>query len=207
MEGAYRFLARVARLTLETAETTIGGCEDPGESWVTSARAPEAAKELRRLAHETVFRVTRDVGERMRFNTAIAAIMELVNGVYDYLGPEGRRSGDELSRFAVATTLRLLFPFVPHAASEYWERLGMGGLELRLESWPTWDDAALVRELVEVAIQVNGKVRSRLGVPADIDRDELVRLALADDKVAKELAGRTPKKTVVVPGRLVNLVA
>ncbi|MGH7290315.1 MAG: leucine--tRNA ligase, partial [Myxococcota bacterium] len=84
---------------------------------------------------------------------------------------------------------------------------GGGRQELRLERWPSWDDAALVRELIEVAIQVNGKVRSRLDVPADIDRDELVRLALADEKVAKELAGRTPKKTVVVPGRLVNLVA
>ena len=207
VEGAYRFLARVARLTLETAETTAGGCEDPGESWVARSGAPESAKSLRRLVHETVFRVTRDVGERMRFNTAIAAIMELVNGIYEYLGSEAGRGGDALSRFAVATTLRLLFPFVPHAASEYWERLGPERPELRLVAWPTWDDAALVRELIEVAIQVNGKLRSRMGVPADIDKDELIRLALADEKVAKELAGRTPKKTVVVPGRLVNLVA
>jgi leucyl-tRNA synthetase len=207
VEGAYRFLARVARMAGETAATTNQGGEDPGADWVERASRPTEARALRRLTHETVFRVTRDIGERMRFNTAIAAIMELVNGVYEYTGADEARADDALSRYAVTIVVRLLLPFVPHLASELWERLEPGGPDLGEVSWPAWDEAALVRELVEVAIQVNGKVRSRIRVSPDSNREELERLALADAKIEKELGGRVPKKIVVVPGRLVNLVA
>jgi leucyl-tRNA synthetase len=207
VEGAYRFLARVARMAVETTAAKETGFADPGAEWVERAGRPNEARALRRLTHETVLRVTRDVGERMRFNTAIAAIMELVNGVYEYTGSDGTRSDDALSRYSVTTTVRLLLPFVPHLASELWERLEPAGPDLIEVSWPVWDETALVRELVEVAIQVNGKVRSRIHVPPDSNREDLERLALADDKIAKELDGRVPKKIVVVPGRLVNLVA
>jgi leucyl-tRNA synthetase len=152
-----------------------------------------------------VFRVTRDVGERMRFNTAIAAIMELVNGIQDYRAGDGR-GADPLVRFAVTTVVRLLFPFTPHVACELWERLGNDS-DLHLTPWPGWDDSALAKDVVEIAIQVNGKVRSRMVVRTDLDHAELERLALADEKVAKELGGRQPRKAVVVPGRLVNFVA
>ncbi len=206
VEGAYRFLSRVVRLATDATATAGSGAADPGADWVERAAHRDDARALRRLVHETIFRVTRDVGERMRFNTAIAAIMELVNGISDYAGPEGQRQGDPLSRFATTTTVRLLLPFVPHVASELWEKLEPGSVELREVPWPTWDDAARVTESVEVAIQVNGKLRSRLRVPTDVERDELERLALADEKIAKDLNGRIPQKTIVVPGRLVNFV-
>jgi len=149
--------------------------------------------------------VTRDVGERMRFNTAIAAIMELVNGIQDYRG-EKSREGDRLAKFSIATVVRLLFPFTPHVACELWERLGQDP-DLHLVRWPDWDASALVKDTIEIAIQVNGKVRSRIVVPSDADRAELERLALTDEKVAQELGGKPPRKAVVVPGRLVNFVA
>jgi leucyl-tRNA synthetase len=142
----------------------------------------------------------------MHFNTAIAAVMELVNGIYDYRADDGAPDEDATLGFAVGTVLRLLFPFVPHVTSELWART-IGSPALEEAGWPQLDDRALVRDSVEIAIQINGRIRARMTVPADVDRDELVRRALADDRVSKELAGRTPKKTVVVPGRLVNVVA
>jgi leucyl-tRNA synthetase len=205
VDGSYRFLTRVVRLAGEIADGGKHGHEDPGQAWVDESASPADARKLRALVHETVFRVTRDIGERMRFNTAIAAIMELVNGIQDYRSDKGR-AGDRLAKFAVATAVRLLFPFTPHVACELWEQLGLEP-DLHLVPWPDWDASALVKDMVEIAIQVNGKVRSRMVVPTDADRAELERLALADEKVANELGGKPPRKAVVVPGRLVNFVA
>jgi leucyl-tRNA synthetase len=203
VEGSYRFLTKIARLTAEVGPGTHG--RDPGVQWVEATIDPQAARKLRALVHDTIFRVTRDIGERMRFNTAISAVMELVNGVQEYRGALAGKS-DQMARFGVATAIRLLFPFVPHVTCEMWERMGHGDALYR-EPWPEWDDTARIRDTVEVAIQVNGKVRSRIVVPADVDRAELEQLALADDKVSKELGGKAPRNVVVVPGRLVNVVA
>jgi leucyl-tRNA synthetase len=197
VEGSHRFLGRVWRLG-DALEAPIAW-RDPGATGLVGAE-----RELHTLVHETLFRVTRDIGERMHFNTAIAAVMELVNGIYDYRARATAPHRDLVS-FATAATVRLLHPFVPHITSELWQRL-VGTPELADVPWPEHDEAALARENVEIAVQVNGKLRSRLIVPADADRDELVRLALADERVGRELAGRTPRKTIVVPGRLVNLV-
>jgi leucyl-tRNA synthetase len=197
VDGSYRFLSRVWRL-VESLDWPIPWT-DPGNA---DLEAPE--RMLRGLVHETVYRVTRDVGERMHFNTAIAAIMELVNGIYDYRGANEPVHAPVVG-FATATALRLLFPFVPHVTSELWER-AVGVLTLDEMAWPEYDAAALVKDSVEIAVQVNGKLRSRLVVPADAGRDDLVRLALADERVSRELAGRKPRKTIVVPGRLVNVV-
>jgi leucyl-tRNA synthetase len=203
VEGAYRFLTRVFRLASEIGAVDESGCADPGPS-PGDGPGSDMARELRSRVHETVYRVTRDVGERLRFNTAIAAIMELVNAIQQYRASV--TGGDDRTvRFALSTTVRLLFPFVPHVASELWERLGRSGALYEV-AWPTWDEAALVKETVEVAVQVNGKVRSRIVVPADADREELVRMALADGKIAQELHGRKPRNVIVVPGRLVNVV-
>jgi len=205
VDGAYRFLTRLVRLTAEIADGGRHGHQDPGPAWVEGSESAADARKLRTLVHEAVFRVTRDIGERMRFNTAIAAIMELVNGIQDYRGDK-RRENDRLARFAVATAVRLLFPFTPHVACEMWEQLGQEP-DLHLVPWPEWDPSALVKDMVEIAIQVNGKIRSRMVVPTDAEGAELERLALADEKVAKELGGKPPRKAVVVPGRLVNFVA
>ena len=174
--------------------------EDPG---VTDGKSAE--RDLRALTHETIFRVTRDIGERLHFNTAIAATMELVNGIYDY---RARTAAEDLKtvHFAVTTALRLLYPFVPHVTSELWE-LAVAAPPLADMPWPQHDPAALEKDVIELAVQINGKLRSRISVGVNADQGEIVRLALADERIQAELGGRAPRKTIVVPGRLVNVVA
>ncbi len=198
VEGAHRFLGRVWRLALALAADDPLDWQDPGEEGLD-----EADKRLRGLTHETIHRVTRDIGERMRFNTGVAAIMELVNGIYDYRAERDDRSA--VVTFAVTAVLRLLSPFAPHMAAELWERL-VGTPAIDEVRWPEYDPAALVKETVEMVVQVNGKVRSRITVPVDIAQDDVVALATEEPRVRKQLEGRTLRKTVVVPGRLVNLV-
>jgi leucyl-tRNA synthetase len=157
-------------------------------------------RELHGLTHRTIKRVTDDVGERLHFNTAIAAIMEHVTGIGDAEGASAA-----VLRAAVDATLRLLAPFVPHIASELWEVAGHT-TTLDAEAWPTHDAAALVRELVELPVQVNGKLRGRIEVAADASEEEIVAAALADAQVQAHVGGRPIRKQVVVPGRLVSLV-
>jgi leucyl-tRNA synthetase len=199
VEGSHRFIGRVWRLA-ESLAGPIRGADPGPEGLDADARA------LRARVHETIYRVTRDIGERMHFNTAIAAVMELVNGVYEYRARPTEGRIDALVEFAATTVLRLLHPFVPHVTTELWSRL-VGEPALTEVPWPEFDSAALARDTVEIAVQVNGKLRSRLVVPADAEQDEVVRRALADERVSKELAGRPPRKTVFVPGRLVKVVA
>ncbi len=203
VEGAYRFLTRVWRLALSDSDRECGWC-DPGPKSMG-----EDGRRLRGLAHETIHRVTRDIGDRMHFNTAVSAVMELVNSLYEFRSknPQASSSADrEVLDFAVGVVIRLLAPLVPHIANELW------GRRVRTTSlddipWPQCDTEALVRESVEIAVQINGRVRARMKVLADLDDSDLVAAALRDPRVAQELAGRQPRKTVVVPKRLVNFVA
>jgi leucyl-tRNA synthetase len=144
----------------------------------------------------------------MHFNTAVSAIMELVNALSEFrrdasrVESEGARS---VYDFGVGTALRLLSPFVPHIANELWER------RIRLPSlskvpWPDCDENALVKESVEIAVQIDGRVRARIRVSVDLPTEEVVAVALHDSRIVQELAGRTPRKNIVVPNRLVNLV-
>jgi len=200
VDGAYRFLARVWRLATGDDRCGRAGWQDPGATDVSS----EADRSLRALVHETIARVSRDIGERMHFNTAVSAVMELVNEIY-----RGRESGgdvdDAMTDFAIGSVIRLLHPFVPHVTAELWERR-IAAPPLEEVGWPDHDPAAMVKDTVEIAVQVNGKVRVRLTVAADADREALAAAALADEKIAAELGGREPRKTIIVPGRLVNLV-
>ncbi|MFP6600525.1 MAG: leucine--tRNA ligase [Deltaproteobacteria bacterium] len=199
VDGAYRFLGRVWRLLASL--TTDGGLvwEDPGQDGLDADE-----QELRSAVHECVARVTRDIGERMHFNTAIAAVMELVNAIQD-LRTKPDSSGGAVLSFAGATVLRLLFPFVPHMTSELWS-LHVGGPDLDEMPWPSFDEAALAKETAEIAVQINGKVRSRITVAAGSSKDEIEQAALADERIVKLLEGRSLARTVVVPGRLVNIV-
>ncbi|HYC01341.1 MAG TPA: leucine--tRNA ligase [Candidatus Limnocylindrales bacterium] len=197
VEGSFRFLTRVWRLALSFDAGSFAW-QDPGAAGLDADAAA-----LRSTVHETIKRVTRDIGERMHFNTAVAAIMELVNAIYER---RAAVTGDEaVTRFATATVLRLLSPFAPHVTSELWERLGASPT-LDEVPWPEHDEAALQRDSVELAIQVNGKVRSRMVVSVGASEADVVARALADEKIAAEIGGRTVKKTVVVPGRLVSVV-
>lgn len=204
VEGAYRFLARVARLASEIAGEPGEGFADPGAD--AAATDGPAAKKLRGLVHETVMRVTRDVGERMRFNTAVAAVMELVNGIQEFRSESGGDNAAGWNRFAVSTAVRLLFPFVPHLSSELWQRLALQPT-LTEAGWPTFEESALVKDTIEIAIQINGKVRARMSVASGIDAAELEKAALADERIVDALGGGAPRKVIVVPGRLVNIVA
>ena len=183
IEGITRFLRRLWRIVGEVAE---------------SAPADGDAGPLTRKAHATIARATDDIGRRFQFNTPIAAVMELVNELAkDTSAPD--------ARFAAETALSLIQPYAPHVAEELWQRLG--GERLWEQPWPEADSRYLERETFELVVQVNGKVRDRFEVDAELPEQELVERALASERVRSHLDGKQVRKTIVVPGKLVNLVA
>jgi leucyl-tRNA synthetase len=160
---------------------------------------------LTRKAHETIARVTDDIGRRQSFNTAISAVMELVNDAYRLKGGlYGDPGGAGAVRFATATAASLIFPFAPHLGSEVFERLT--GARVWERPWPVADPQLLVSDTVTLVVQVNGKLRDRIEADAEAPREELLRLARESEKVARHLEGKEVVKEVVVPGKLVNLV-
>jgi len=162
------------------------------------------AKTLRRAVHKTIRKVTEDIEDRFHFNTAIAAVMELVNAIQAF-NQKGAPENVAVVREAVESVVRLLAPFVPHFAEELWSELGhTGGLEK--SGWPGYDADATVDEELTVVIQVNGKLRSKLMVAPDVREEAVKSAALADDKVQPFLEGKSVKKVVYVPGKLVNIV-
>jgi leucyl-tRNA synthetase len=181
IEGMHRFLGKLWRAVQGQA----------------GKQRLEAATPLARKAHETIAKVTDDVDRRFVFNTPIAAVMELVNEL-------GRAPDDPAARLAAETAVSLIQPYAPHVAEELWQRLG--NERLWEQPWPVADPALLERETVEVVVQVNGKLRDRLQVPASIAEAELVELARASERVRAHLDGRELRKTIVVPGKLVNFV-
>jgi leucyl-tRNA synthetase len=187
IEGTARLLDRIWRLALEVA--TTGPVEAPADG------------ELVRAAHRTIDRVTDDILRRFQFHTPIAALFELVNEVYRVKDEPGR-AGEV--RFATETVLTLIQPYAPHVAEELWERLGHS--RLWETPWPLADQALVASDTVEVVVQVNGKLRDRLHVPAGTPENELVALALASERVQAHVDGE-PQRTIVVPDRLVNVVA
>ena len=181
LEGMARFLRRLWRVTLEVA--------------AEPERRVEGA--LGHKAHETIAKVTDDIGRRYAYNTAIAAVMELVNEV-------GRDVSAPGARFAIETAVSLVQPAAPHIAEELWERLGHS--RLWEASWPDADPALLQRPTFELVVQVNGKVRDRMQVPADLSEEELVARAKESSRVRAHLDGAEIRQTIVVPRKLVNLV-
>ena len=194
--GVHRFLSRLWRLAADVAESTSAGEGKP-------AGEPTA---LLRKAHWAIDKVTSDLGGgRFAFNTAIAAVMELVNDAYRYrdelaASTEGRSD----LRFAVATAASLIFPFAPHLGAEVYEL--MTGERVWEEPWPEADESLLVGETVEIVVQVNGKLRDRVQAPAGSSAEEQEQLARESPRVAAHLDGGAVVKTVVVPDKLVNFV-
>ncbi len=154
-------------------------------------------KELETSFHKTIKKVGEDV-ENLKFNTAIAALMSLMNEVYD----TGSITTEELKCFTI-----LLNPFAPHVTEELWEKMGFGGGMVCRQAWPAYDEAKCREQTVEIAVQVNGKVRARLQVAADISKEDAISAAKAEPKIAAELEGKRIVKEICVPGKLVNLVA
>jgi len=196
VEGMSRFLHKLWRLVHAVRDRL------PPPGMPLPADPTSGDRDLHRLTHTTIRRVTDDVVGRLHFNTAIAAIMELTTGLAD----AAEHAGGAALREAIDTALTLLAPFVPHVASELWEATGHA-TSLDVEPWPAVDPAALVREAVELPVQVNGKVRARITVAADADEAQVLAAALADTRVQAHLGGRALRRHVVVPGRLVSLVA
>ena len=200
VEGVHRFLTRLWRLSREVAERTGPASSD--------GRVGSAAGDARTLlvkAHWAIDKVTRDVERGFQFNTAIAAVMELVNEAYRVKdGLYGDPAGEAAMRFATATAASLVFPFAPHLAAEVYESIE----ERRVweDPWPRADPELLVSETFTLAVQVNGKLRAKVEAAVDAPEDELVRLARESDAVKRQLDGKEVVKEVVVPGRLVNLV-
>jgi len=193
MEGIYRWLGRVWGV----AQPTQGGpvAEVPGT-------AEELERALRRATHTTIADVTEDY-EDFHFNTAISKLMELTNAIIR--SREAGRAGSQAHADAVDTLLLLLAPLAPHVAEELWERRGHA-YSIHRHPWPLADAALAAADTIELPVQVDGKLRDRLVVTPDTPADEIERMALASVHVQRYLRGRTPRRVIQIPGRLVNVV-
>lgn len=198
VEGSFRFLNRVWRLVDELRDLSRN------DSKSIEIKSKED-KELNYIMHNTIKRVTEDISDRFNFNTAISAIMELVNGVYKYKEIDKDRINGELIGNALETILVLLSPFAPHITEELWYVLGYNS-SIHKESWPEYNNKALVKEEIEIVIQVNGKVRDKIEVSKDIDRDQMKEVALNNGKIQEYIEGKKVIKVICVPAKLVNIV-
>ena len=194
VEGCFRFLNRVWRAVYDNQDI------------LKNAGAPEtdgAARALRRMTHRTIKKVTEDIDGRFHFNTAIAAVMELVNAIYGF---DAKQDYPGAVKEALESVVQLLAPFVPHITEELWMSLGHES-DLESTGWPQYDTAAMVEDEKLIVIQVNGKVRSKITVSASASKDEVEQAALADEAVQRFIGEGTVRKVIVVPGKLVNVVA
>ncbi|CAK8736398.1 Leucine--tRNA ligase [Sodalis praecaptivus] len=196
VEGANRFLKRVWKLAYEHTQLGPVGTLD-------IAALNDQQKALRREVHKTIAKVTDDIGRRQTFNTAIAAIMELMNKLAR--APQQTEQNRALLQEALVAVVRMLYPFTPHACFTLWRALGGEG-DIDNAPWPVADDAAMVEDAKLVVIQVNGKLRGRITVPADADEALVRERASQEHLVAKHLEGTTVRKVIYVPGKLLNLV-
>jgi leucyl-tRNA synthetase len=196
IEGIQRFLGRVYRYVLRNANA----------SSATESAASQHARHIQRKMHQTIKRVTDDFQGRWHFNTCIAAIMELVNELYSVEEKGGQSSvPPALLKEVQKNLVLLLAPFAPYLTHELWEMLGQTDNLLKA-SWPKYDAALAKEDEIEIPVQVNGKLRSRVIVAADADEATLLTAALADEKVKAAIAGKEIVKKIVVPGKLVNIV-
>ncbi|HBM83160.1 MAG TPA: leucine--tRNA ligase, partial [Halieaceae bacterium] len=197
VEGASRFLRKLWKQV--HAHLEAGESAD-----LASATLRDAERQLRRKAHETIAKVSDDYGRRQTFNTAVAAIMELCNDIarLDQSEPAARA----VVREALQAVVLMLSPIVPHICHHLWPLLGGNG-PLLDAPWPQVDESALVRDSIDMAVQVNGKVRAQIAVAADADKATVEATAMAQDNVQRFLDGVTVRKVIVVPGKLVNIVA
>ena len=198
INGAYRFLRKFWTIVLNRI-ADISNVDDIDEDDLFN----DAQKELRKDTHKTIAKVSDDIGRRYTFNTAIAAIMSLSNRVSRYqIDTDLDR---KVVREALESMVLLLSPIVPHICNHLWTELGHQNAVVN-ELWPTFNEDLMVDDTLEIVIQINGKLRARLNVAANIDEETLKELAFNEPKIAKLIAEQTIKKTIVVPGKLINIV-
>lgn len=203
VEGAQRFLYRLWRLGSELYPILlpIGACAE-----INNSDLSQTGKDLRRKEHLIVQKLSQDMEDRFQFNTAIAAIMELVNEISahkEYLYSEP--GGHQVLSSAWSTVLVALYPMVPHICEELWEKMGYDSCLAQM-SWPVPDQKAMHQDEVLIVVQVNGKLRGKLSVPSSADQEEIKHLALQNKNVQKHIQGKEIKKVVVIPGKLINVV-
>ena len=199
VEGASRFLGRLWRI-LGHYQALI---KTASPAYLPAGLSKEE-REMRRILHVTIKRVTSDIGDRFNFNTAISAIMELVNAMY-LLKEQVSQPNSGLLRETASVLLRLLSPFAPHITEELWHEV-IGEGSVHKQQWPVCDPAAMEVDEVEIVLQINGKVRDKITVPSGYSGDALEKLALEQDKVKQMLEGRQVVKIISVPQKLVNIV-
>jgi leucyl-tRNA synthetase len=201
VEGCHRFLNRVWR-TFDRGQSRLPENGRPAPEGIDAGEALA----LRRKTHETIVRVTNDLSKRMRMNTAVAAIMELINTVVPQVDRQSPDPAVDWSlREAFEVLAKLLAPFAPHFAEELWSRLGGEGL-VSLAVWPEADPALLERDEVTLVVQVNGKLRGRIQVPRGCSKEEALERAHDEERVVANLEGKTVERVIHVPDRLLNLV-
>ena len=197
VEGCYRFLNRVWRLVEEALENNYFNKSATEES--------KDDKHLKYMIHNTIKRVSEDVEDRFNFNTAISAVMELVNDLYKYKEANKDNFNGPLFKEAISSIIILLSPFAPHMTEELWQMLGNEGIVYDV-AWPQYDPQAIIKEEVEIVVQVNGKLRDKMMVSASVTEEELEALVLANEKIKAVLQGVAIVKVIKVPKKLVNFV-
>lgn len=198
VEGAHRFLKRVWKLAYDFKQAG-----DAPELAGLTLNAKQ--KQLRRELHKTIAKVSDDIGRRNTFNTAIAAIMELMNHLTK--APLATPEDKAVMQEAIRSVTLMLTPIVPHLGHQLWQAIGDGKTQVEDIAWPQVDQEALVEDEKLIIVQVNGKLRSKITVAADINQSDIEKLALAEENVSRFIEGKTVRKVIYVPGRLVNIVA
>jgi leucyl-tRNA synthetase len=197
VSGAHRFLRKLWKMVHEHLETN-------GSVSLDIDNLNQRQQDLRRKTHETINKVNDDFGRRNTFNTAIAAVMELLNDVAKHNSAETQSVA--VRHEALTSAVLLLSPIAPHICHALWQALGYSE-SVADARWPAVDEKALVRSSITLVLQVNGKVRGKIEVAADISKQDIEKIALADKNVQRFIEGSTIRKIIVVPGRLINIVA
>lgn len=201
VEGSFRFLNRIWRI-VQAFEAVLA----QKVTEYDHSNLNEADKDLRRVLHSSIKKVTNDIETRFNFNTAISTMMELVNALYAYK-EAAKEPNAGLIYEAISDLIKMMSPFVPHITEELWRGAIDASSSVHEQSWPECDEEALKVDNVEIVLQVNGKVRGRLTVPAEATKEELEKIAMADANVQAHIGDATVRKVICVPGRLVNIVA
>lgn len=195
VEGSYRFINRVYRMVYEFSQKYSDAPDD-------YEIKTEADKSMAYWMNYAIKKVSDDIGERFNFNTAISTIMEMVNEMYRYKESEVNTG---LYAAAIRNLIIMLAPFVPHVTEEMWEHLGYGG-SVHDQSWPEYDESALVKDTVEIVVQINGKIKEKINIAGDLSREEMEKTAMENDKVKGLIDGKNVVKVIAVPGKLINIV-
>ena len=201
VEGSFRFLNRIWRIVQHFEPVLAQKVTSYDHSSLN-----DTDKELRRVLHSSIQKVTSDIETRFNFNTAISTLMELVNALYAYK-EAAKEPNAGLVYEAISALIRMLSPIVPHITEELWRGAVDAETSVHTQSWPECDEEALKVDNVEIVLQVNGKVRGRLTVPAAATKEELEKIAMADANVKAHIGDAVVRKVICVPGRLVNIVA